>query len=89
MNEPVPGVVSLSAEQAPGVIAASIRASVAAALKDVPGDAKGALVGIATEKGVNLVFAMKYEHGWRSEAWIGKDWTGPIRGGVVVQKIWR
>ena len=84
-----PGVVALSAEQAPGIIAASIRASVAAALKDVPEGAKGALVGIATEKGVNVAFAMKYAHGWRVETWIGKDWHGPVKGGVVVQKIWR
>lgn len=88
MNEQ-PGVVSLSPQQATGVISASIRASVAAALKDVPENAKGAVVAIATEKGVNLAIAYRGERGLTVGAYVGKQWSRPIEGGIIVQQIWR
>lgn len=71
-------------------IAASIHSAVAKTLGELPEDAKGAIVGVATEKGMNIAVAYKLEKGWSVAAYIGKSgWDRPIEGGVVVQKIIR
>ena len=83
------GVATVPGPMVPTTIAASIRSSVAAVLGDLPADAKGAVVAIATEKGVNLAVAYRGERGLTVGAYIGKEWSRPIEGGVVVTKIWR
>lgn len=71
-------------------IAASIHSAVAKTLGELPPDAKGAIVAVATAKGVNLAVAWKLDKGWDVAAYIGKSgWESPIEGGVVVQKIIR
>lgn len=69
-------------------IAASIQNAVKKTLGDLPADAKGAIVGVATTKGLNIAVAYKLEKGWDVAAWVGKSgWDQPLEGGVVVQKI--
>lgn len=71
-------------------ISASIRDAVARELGALPPDAKGAIVAVATTRGVNLAFAYKLDAGWNVAAYVGKSgWDRPIEGGVVVQKVIR
>lgn len=71
-------------------IAASIQSAVRQTLGELPEDAKGAIVGVATKRGVNIAVAYKLDKGWDVAAWVGKSgWDQPIEGGVVVQKIIR
>ena len=90
MSDPLPGVATVPTRDVPTTIAASIRSSVAAVLGDLPADARGAIVGVATEKGMNLAVAYKLDSGWSVGAWVGKSgWKQPVAGGVVVQKVFR
>lgn len=69
-------------------IAQSIQTAVKKSLGELPPDAKGAIVGVATARGVNIAVAYKLDKGWDVAAWVGKSgWDQPIEGGVVVQKI--
>lgn len=71
-------------------ISASIREAVARELGALPDDAKGAIVGVATTKGMNLAVAYKLDSGWNVGAFIGKSgWDQPIEGGVLVQRVFR
>ena len=90
MSAPIAGVATVPGPMVPTTISASIRSSVAAVLGDLPKDAKGAIVGVATEKGMNLAVAYKLDSGWSVGAWVGKSgWKQPVAGGVVVQKVFR
>lgn len=66
----------------------SIRASLDKAIATLPPGANGALVGIATERGVNAAVVAKGDHGWQVSAWIGKTWSGPVEAGARVMKTW-
>lgn len=90
-SSPVAPLGGVSVVTQPTVsIASSIHSAVAKTLGDLPPDAKGAIVGVATAKGVNIAVAYKLEKGWDVAAWIGKSgWEAPIEGGVVIQKIIR
>lgn len=70
------------------VISDSIKAAVDRTLGELPPGTHGAIVGIATDKGVNLAIAHRSDHGWEVAAYIGKTWTGPIEGGAFVKKTW-
>ena len=87
-----PGVVHSIGPLPPvpaGPIASMLKQQVHAALAEIPEGKQGALVGIATEHGVNLAVAHRSKDGrWVTAAWIGKDWQGPIRGGVEVRAVW-
>ena len=85
---PFGGVVTVA--QPDVMIANSIRKAVADVLGTLPPDAKGALVGVATDKGMNLAVAYKLDSGWSVGAYIGKaGWDRPIEGGVLVQKVFK
>ena len=89
-DKPVPlgGVVTVPQPEIQ--IADQIHRQVAAILGTLPEDARGAIVGVGTAKGVNLAIAYKLDSGWRVGAYIGKSgWDQPIDGGVVVQKVFR
>jgi hypothetical protein len=84
--EPAPkGVVFTTP---PEVLLPSIHASIAHAIASLPPEAHGALVGVATEAGVNAAIVAKLDDDWEVMAWIGKSWRGPIAGGAQVMKTW-
>jgi len=85
---PFGGVVTVA--QPDAIIANSIRKAVADSLGTLPADAKGAIVGVGTAKGMNLAVAYKMDTGWEVAAWIGKSgWNAPVDGGVLIQKTWK
>lgn len=89
-GQPVPfgGVVTVAQPEI--AIAPSIRKAVADTLGTLPPDAKGAIVWVATARGMNLAAAYKLSSGWEIGAWVGKSgWQSPLDGGVMVQKILR
>lgn len=54
----------------------------------LPDGARGALVGIATTRGVNLALATRVNGHVEVTAWIGKTWGDPISGGAKTQVHW-
>ena len=74
----------------PASILADVHRLVADAMKDIPADSHGALVGIATRKSdgrvnVNLAIATKVGSHVTVVGWLGKSWGQPIEGGTAVQ----
>lgn len=65
-----------------------VQRSIDTAIKQLPPDANGGLVAIATEHGVNAAVVAKLDHGWTVTSWIGKAWSEPISGGASVMKVW-
>jgi len=81
----IPGVATVSAQEAPKRIAASIRSQVAKALLDVPAGRTMAVVSIQTGAGVNLALAHKFNNHWTAELYLGKSgWDQPVQGGALV-----
>lgn len=84
MSVPVllpPGVVySLSP---PSGLSDSIAKAVAQAVAAIPPDKTGALIGVVTERGTNLVLVGRSAGGAvQAQAWVGKSgWDTPIREG--------
>lgn len=78
------GVVYTTAP--PPGLSASIEAAVARAIAAIPADKSVALIGVATEKGANLVIAGRTAGGALSgQVWVGKSgWDRPIREGIEV-----
>jgi hypothetical protein len=72
----------------PGPIASSLKSRVHQALAEIPDGKQGAIVGIATEKGVNLVVAHRANDRWMVASWIGKEWGGAVTGGAFVKATW-
>ena len=72
----------------PGPIASSLKSRVHEALAEIPEGKQGALVGIATETGVNLVVAHRAGDRWMVAAWVGKEWSGPTSAGAFVKTTW-
>jgi len=74
----------------PGIISSSIERAVNDALKAVPPEKKGALLAVATTEGVRAVVAAKLDDDgdWKMAGWVGKDWTGPVSGGIAVMGSW-
>lgn len=67
----------------PAGISASLEAAVARAVAAIPPDRTGALIGVATQRGMNLVVAARDASGdLRAQAWIGKSgWDTPLTQG--------
>lgn len=72
----------------PSGLLTSIRAELDKSLAALPTNATGALVGVATERGVNAAIVTRLGTGWDVAAWIGKSWGEPISGGATVRKVW-
>lgn len=66
----------------------SITASIRRAVESLPAGSRGAIVGVATQDGVNAAIVARFDHGWDVQAWVGKRWAGPLEAGVQVQKVW-
>jgi hypothetical protein len=67
----------------PAGLSDSIARAVQQAIDAIPPDKHGALVGIVTERGTNLVVVGRSSSGAvQAQAWIGKSgWDTPIREG--------
>lgn len=93
MSVPVllpPGVVySLTP---PAGLSESISRAVSQAIAAIPPDKHGALVGVVTERGTNLVLVGRSTGGsLQAQAWVGKSgWDTPVREGweVGAQVAW-
>ena len=72
----------------PGAISASVKRQVKAAFADLPPGRNMAMLSINLESGVNFALGRKYPSGWEIEAYIGKNWKGPLSGGINVAKSW-
>ena len=67
----------------------SITDALTVALAQLPPDARGAVVGVATDTGVNAAIVSKLPSGWAVQAWVGKTWTSPTMNmGAQVMKTW-
>lgn len=64
-----------------------IQASIGKAVAALPTDAKGAIVALVTDKGVNAAFIFKAPHGFEVAAWIGKSWGEELTAGAEVMKV--
>jgi len=63
--------------------------SITNALSTLPPDKSGALVGVATEKGVNAVIVARVNDVWAVQAWIGKSWGDKhVDAGAQIQASW-
>jgi hypothetical protein len=76
MNPPPPSILAVVTKQVQDAVA------------NLPADGKGALVGIATTKGVNLAVVAKVNTHVNVTAWIGRSWGDPIEGGAATQIHW-
>jgi hypothetical protein len=54
----------------------------------LPADAKGAVVGIATEAGWNAAVVHRAGERFQVVSWIGKQWDSPPTGGAAVRASW-
>jgi hypothetical protein len=84
-----PGVVVTP----PHLIGDSIKRHVEATLGTIPpGKGHVAELSITLESGVNVAYAARIHDGprageWDVVAYVGKNWNGPIQGGVNVRWI--
>jgi hypothetical protein len=85
VSEPIKGVAF---NAPPMQLVGDIRSSIDQAVAQLPADKRGALVGVATEQGVNAAIVAKLDHGWTVQSWIGKAWGGAVQGGAQVMKAW-
>jgi hypothetical protein len=60
----------------PASIMPSISAALAKAVAEIPPDKSGALMGIVTERGVNLAVVHRVGDNFTVSAWIGRSWVG-------------
>lgn len=65
-----------------------LNASIGAALAELPPDAHGAVIAVATMEGTNAVVVGKLRNDWVTKVWIGKKWGGPIEGGAALMRVW-
>lgn len=85
---PVAPGVAYTLGPPPGV-AASITKAVQDAIAQVPADRSGAILGVATERGMNLVIAQRVNSHLQVTAWVGKSgWDQPTTGGAAVRVVW-
>jgi hypothetical protein len=60
----------------PGPIASAVKQVTFAALSGLPPDARGAIVHLSHERGVEVAMAHRSQDGrWRVDAWFGKELT--------------
>ena len=87
----IPGLMPLSGvamNAPPASLMDAVTKQVKDAVATLPPGAKGALVGIATTKGVNLALVSKVNNHVDVTAWVGKSWGTPVNGGAAVQVHW-
>ena len=74
----------------PPSILASVMRQIDAQVATLPPDADAALVGVATNKGVNAAFVARVPGGFEVQAWIGKTWGADVLDtGAAVKKVFR
>jgi hypothetical protein len=89
LTEPIHTMKGVAFNQPPSLLLPSISQAMAEALRSVPNDKQGALVGIVTEHGVNAAIVTRFPEEWAVQAWIGKTWSGSdINIGASVMKTW-
>ena len=71
----------------PGLLADAHRA-IAALTKDLPPGTNGAVVGVATDAGVNAAVVHRVGDRFAVGAWIGKAWGSRIQGGGAIGASW-
>lgn len=54
----------------------------------LPPDAKGGVIGIATEKGWNAAVVHRAGDSFQVASWIGKSWGSGLTGGAAVRATW-
>jgi len=74
--------------QPPDHLIPDISASIAKAVAALPQGKSGALVGVATNAGVNAAVVAKVNDVWTIQAFIGKTWKGPVTGGAQILATW-
>lgn len=57
------------------------------AFAQIPADARGALIAVANEKGVNAALVTRGPKGFDVQTWIGKSWGGSLEYGAAVRKV--
>lgn len=72
----------------PAHLIPDIRKSIDLAVAQLPDWKRGAVVGVATEAGVNAAVVAKLDHGWTVTSWIGKTWHAPVSEGASVMRSW-
>ena len=75
----------------PSGLSASIDKAVREAVATLPKGAHGALIGVATERGANLVVAQRLGDHVQVAAWVGKSgWdSGPgFEVGTAIKAVW-
>ncbi len=84
----IPGMPGVNFED-PGNITSSIKRQVDQVLGIVPPGKRTAMVAVLTENGVNAAFAIRNKKGTLEvKGWIGKYWTEPVAGGVMLSGSW-
>lgn len=94
MIDVLPSIPGVAATQGvimnapPAVLLDAITKQVRDAVATLPEGSRGALVGVATTKGINLAVVSKVNQHVDVTAWVGRSWGAPIDGGAAVQVHW-
>jgi len=54
----------------------------------LPASARGAIIGIATETGMNAAIVQRLPAGFTVVAWVGKSWGSTLEYGTALQMVW-
>jgi hypothetical protein len=54
----------------------------------LPPQANGAVIGIATQSGWNAAVMHRTDKTWTVGAWVGKHWNGGLTGGGAIRAVW-
>lgn len=57
-------------------------------LATLPENTQGAVVGIVTDRGINVAVVHKFNDTFAVSTWIGKDWGSKVTGGAMVRATW-
>jgi len=74
--------------QPPDHLIPDISASIQRAVAALPQGKSGAIVGVATDAGVNAAVVAKLNETWTVQAWVGKTWGGSVTGGAQILATW-
>ncbi len=72
----------------PGHLLADALQIVNASTAMLPDSARGAIIGIATETGMNAAIVQRLPAGFTVVAWVGKKWGQTLEYGTALQMIW-
>ena len=56
--------------------------------KDLPPGTRGAVVGLATDRGVNAAVVHRVGNRFAVASWIGKEWGSTVTAGGAVRATW-